>query len=368
MTDQCKNSDEPDIKNDADPSLEETLQNTSDVTKSQNPLKSKLMTIGAIAGVGAVLMTVILSGTHSHKKKTEDRPVMNQQNFDMELKENMAALKKIAKSIPVVQSTPISHPRSHTESKAMLARQNAPSSLYTADYHLTQMNNQMVKSTSSSTFAGSGSFSSFGNQQTTTSVVEAQHIAHPDVTIASGEFMHAALETAISSDLPGMVRAVVSQPVYAYTGEKPLIPAGSRLIGQYSSAVMDGQNRVMVIWNRVVLPNGISVQINSPGTGDLGIAGQGADSVDHHFFARFGQAALLSLIGAGAATMNVNPMDQYNSASEYRSAIAQSFQQSATNSLQNNQSIKNTLHVYQGAKINVFVAHDLSFFNVMRTV
>jgi type IV secretion system protein VirB10 len=104
---------------------------------------------------------------------------------------------------------------------------------------------------------------------------------------------------------------------------------------------------------------------DSPNADSLGRAGQGADSVNTHFFARFGEAALLSIIGAGASNVGVGNLDQYNSAAQYRVAIAQSFQQSAGQSLQSTLPQKPTLRIYQGAQINVFVAHDLSFYNVL---
>ena len=226
--------------------------------------------------------------------------------------------------------------------------------------------NSKINKIQQATFAGQGGNTQFANANTTTTSVQATSIPHPSFTIASGEFLHAILETAINSDLPGMVRAVVSKPAYAYTGERAIIPAGSRLIGQYTAAIAQGQNRVMVIWNRVILPSGIAVQLNSPSTDALGRAGQGADSVDVHFFARFGESALLSLMGAGAATVGVNNSHPYNSVAQYRMAIAQSFQQSAQRSLQRTLPMKPTIHVDQGANINVFVAHDLSFYHVLK--
>ena len=124
----------------------------------------------------------------------------------------------------------------------------------------------------------------------------------------------------------------------------------------------------MVIWSRIILPDGIAVQLNSPGTDSLGRAGQGADSVNTHFLARFGEAALLSIIGAGASSTGVGDGDQYNSAAQYRMAVAQSFQQSAQKSLQGTLPMKPTVHIHQGAAINVFVAHDLSFYHVLKNV
>ncbi len=260
--------------------------------------------------------------------------------------------------------TPVPQGTRATPSKDYVARQHAPTSMYSSP--ASERQTSVTASDNPSGFAGHSANARFANTATVATAVKASHLAHPAYTIANGEFLHAVLETAIDSDLPGMVRAVVSRPAYAYTGEQPIIPAGARLIGQYSSEIAQGQRRVMVIWNRMLLPNGITVQLNSPGVDALGRAGQGADSVNRHFFERFGESALLSLIGAGTATAGVNDNDQYNSASQYRMAISQSFRQSAQDSLQGSVAMKPSLHIYQGARINVFVAHDLSFYDVLK--
>ena len=124
----------------------------------------------------------------------------------------------------------------------------------------------------------------------------------------------------------------------------------------------------MIIWTRLLLPSGMTIQINSPGTDRLGTAGQSADEINTHFLSRFGESALLSLIGAGTANTGIGNQDQYNSAAAYRMAISQSFQQSAQQSLNRNLSIKPTLSINQGANINIFVAHDLSFFNAIHAM
>ncbi len=191
---------------------------------------------------------------------------------------------------------------------------------------------------------------------------DATQITHLDYTVAQGMFIPGVLETAIDSDLPGMVRAEVSHDVYAEQGNFVLIPKGSRLVGQYSSGVVQGQNRVFVAWQRLIRPDGIDIQLGSPGTDALGRAGMAGDIVQTHFFATFSQAALLSIIGAGVANVGVNPQDQQNSAAAYREAVSNSFNQSAQNNLQNTAIIKPTIHVYQGNKINVFVARDLDFY------
>ena len=179
--------------------------------------------------------------------------------------------------------------------------------------------------------------------------------------IASGNFIHAILEPATNSDLPGSLRAIVSEPVYAEDGSRVLVPRGSRLIGEYKSGMMQGQARIFIVWQRLITSEGVSVMLGSSGVDSLGVSGMGADSIDRHFWERFGTASLLSMIGAGASTIGVSGGDQDNSASSYRSAIANSFSQSAYQSLQQDGVIAPTLKTIQGKPIMVFVAKDLQF-------
>jgi len=191
-------------------------------------------------------------------------------------------------------------------------------------------------------------------------------VPHPEYTIVSGEMLHATLNVAMNSDLPGMVTATVTSPAYAYTGSLELIPKGSRLIGQYSSAILQGQSCIFIMWNRVVLPDGVSVDINSPDTDQIGEAGEPADYINRHFWSRFGESVLLSILSAAVSNVDVQANDQYNSAQSYRIAVADSLQQSAEGTLQQTISMKPTLVRYQGATINVFIAHDLSFYNLYK--
>jgi len=326
---------------------------TSKVSGNKSAKNKKATLYWILGGIIAViLITMFFSGGGS-KSKTQGLEDSN--DYHNELRQNIAKLQQDNQSI-AEEIKP-------QYSKEYVARQNAPTSIYSASMPERATSSDSVKE---ATLADKSSNATFANQGSVVSAEHAYKIPHPKYTIASGEFIHAELETAISSNLPGMVRAVITRPVYAYVGEAPLVPAGSRLIGQYSSAILQGQDQVMVIWNRIILPNGIAVNVNSPGADELGRAGQGADSVNTHFFKRFGEAVLLSVIGAGVANYGISSGDQYNSAADYRMAIAESFQQSAQASLQGTLAIKPTLHVYQGAEINVFVAHDLSFYNVLR--
>ncbi len=196
-------------------------------------------------------------------------------------------------------------------------------------------------------------------------VSQASEIPHMDYTVTQGTLISGILQTAVNSDLPGMVKANVSMDIYAASGNRILIPRGSILIGEYNSNLLMGQRRVFVVWTRLIRSDGISIRLGSPGTDSLGQSGLGADDLETHFWARFGQSSLLSIIGAGIANVGVNGQDEFNSASAYRFAIANNFQQSASSSLLGTMNIKPTIHIFQGTRINVFVNKDLSFYEVL---
>ncbi len=199
------------------------------------------------------------------------------------------------------------------------------------------------------------------------SAAAAELMPHPRWTLAQGEWIHAVLESAINSELPGSIRAIVTEPAYSYRGHTILIPRGSRVIGQYLSYQSNGSasSRLFVIWNRIITPSGISFQIESPGVDDLGRSGMAADQVDTHFFKIFAQASLLSILGGGIETVGVSGQDQANSRNQLRQMIGENFRDSAAKSLNMN-SISPTLHVNQGDSVDIFVAKDVDFFSVAK--
>jgi type IV secretion system protein VirB10 len=181
---------------------------------------------------------------------------------------------------------------------------------------------------------------------------QAGQLANPTQTIAQGTMISGVLETAIQSDLPGMVRAVVSNDVYSFDGGQLLVPKGARLIGEYKSGLVTGQTRVFVIWTRLLRPDAVSVRLASPGTDIIGRAGLGG-RVDNHFVARFGASAVLSLLTGGVAALGNNDRVVVDTGKDFKDA--------ASVALENQIRIPPTIHVNQGAPINIFVARDLDF-------
>jgi len=121
--------------------------------------------------------------------------------------------------------------------------------------------------------------------------------------VKAGTVIPAALLTAINSDLPGEMIAQVTEPVYDHvTGRTLLIPQGSRLIGQYDSQVAYGQERALIAWNRIVMPNGRSINIGSMEGADLSGASGLNDRVDSHFWQLARGIMLSTVFSVGAAS------------------------------------------------------------------
>jgi type IV secretion system protein VirB10 len=178
----------------------------------------------------------------------------------------------------------------------------------------------------------------------------------PDLStsILEGSMIQGVLETALNSDLPGYVRAIVSENVRSFDGEQILIPRGSRLVGQYRSGLAIGESRAFVIWTRLILPDGMSISLTSPTTDTLGRAGLGG-KVDRHFLQRFGSAILLSIIGAAIdAAVDEEGGQVVISSTTEAFSIAQT-------ALAANMNIPPTIKVAQGTPIRIFVARDLNF-------
>lgn len=124
-----------------------------------------------------------------------------------------------------------------------------------------------------------------------------------DWEVKAGTVIPAALLTAINSDLPGELIAQVSEPVYDHaTGRTVLIPQGARLIGQYDSQVAYGQDRTLIAWNRIVFPDGRSINIGSMSGADLTGAAGLADRVDGHFWQLAKGILLSTIFSVGAAS------------------------------------------------------------------
>lgn len=182
----------------------------------------------------------------------------------------------------------------------------------------------------------------------------ARAMTNPSTTVTEGTLIPAVLETAINTDVPGYVRAVVSQDVRSFDGKRVLVPRSSRLIGQYQAGVEQGQRRAYVVWTRLIRPDGASINIASPAVGFDGTTGLEGD-VNSHFLKRFGSGLLFSVIGGlgAVATGGVGGL-----------IVGAGAQSAANSSVQSQGQISPTIRVRAGEPIRIFTARDLDFSTV----
>ena len=196
--------------------------------------------------------------------------------------------------------------------------------------------------------------------------IAARSLDRIDALVPEGTLIPGILETAIVSDLPGQVRAVVAEDVYSFDGRRVLIPAGSRLIGTYQSEMLAGQRRIFVVWTRLMRHDGVSIRLDSIGADGLGRAGL-AGRVDNRLAERFGAAVMLSIVGgtaswlAGQGNGGARAGRSRDGADQARASIARSFAGMAGTVLDARVNLAPTLSVRQGKRIFVFVRQDLDF-------
>ena len=190
-------------------------------------------------------------------------------------------------------------------------------------------------------------------------VTRAEVIVNPGNTVVQGTMIQAVTETALDSTLPGAIRAIVSEDVHSFDGTRVLIPRGARLVGRYRSDVALAQSRVMVAWDRIILPDNQTVEISAFGGDELGRTGT-TGFVDTRFAQRFGSAALISLIGALPAAAAGQIEDE--AAAEIASDVGTDLRDSTQSVMQDYLAIRPVIHVDQGTRITVMVDRDLEIF------
>ncbi|KJS44030.1 MAG: conjugal transfer protein [Roseovarius sp. BRH_c41] len=190
-------------------------------------------------------------------------------------------------------------------------------------------------------------------------VTRAEVIVNPGNTVVQGTMIQAVTETALDSTLPGAIRAIVSEDVHSFDGTRVLIPRGARLVGRYRSDVALAQSRVMVAWDRIILPDNQTVKISAFGGDELGRTGT-TGFVDTRFAQRFGSAALISLIGALPAAAAGQIEDE--AAADIASDVGTDLRDSTQSVMQDYLAIRPVIHVDQGTRITVMVDRDLEIF------
>lgn len=176
--------------------------------------------------------------------------------------------------------------------------------------------------------------------------------------IKAGTTIPAVMITGVNSDLPGQMLAQVSSNVWdSIDGSHVLIPQGARLIGRYDSAVQYAQNRLLVVWDRLIFPDGSSLDLESMQGHDRSGSSGFKDKVDNHFGRIFGSALLMSAITAGIET--TVEVEVGTDGEIFRSEVADQLGEVATEMLRKNLNISPTIEIRAGYRFGVMVNKDI---------
>ena len=177
--------------------------------------------------------------------------------------------------------------------------------------------------------------------------------------LQAGAVIPASLITGLRSDLPGEVTAQVTEDVYdSPTGKFLLIPQGARLIGQYDAQIAFGQSRALLVWNRLIMPNGKSIVLErQPGTDSEGYAGL-EDEVDNHWGMLF-KAAILSTILSVGSEAGMSGNNNGSLAEAIQQGTSQSINQTGQQVVSRSLNIQPTITIRPGFPVRVMVTHDL---------
>ncbi|HLZ79677.1 MAG TPA: TrbI/VirB10 family protein [Sphingomonas sp.] len=180
--------------------------------------------------------------------------------------------------------------------------------------------------------------------------------ASPDM-LSAGSVIAASLITGLRSDLPGLVIAQVTERVFdSATGRILLIPQGARLIGSYDSVVAFGQRRALIVWQRILLPDGSSIRLDKvPATDPSGYAGL-ADRVDFHSWMLLKGVAISTLLGVGASLSSSGKGDLVQA---IRESTEQNVARAGDKITSRTLDIQPTITIRPGAPVRLIVQRDL---------
>ena len=194
---------------------------------------------------------------------------------------------------------------------------------------------------------------------TVATATHAQVLATRRFIIPKGNYLDCTLETAINSELPGLVTCITAFDTFGADGKVVLLERGSKLVGETRGQVAQGMSRLFIVWTEARTPTGVVVELDSPGTDELGRAGV-TGTVNNHFWGRFGAALLVTVIDG---TLQSVAQHQQTSGSTVV-LNPQGGQQVIDDILRNTINIPPTISINPGARVQVIVARDVDFRSV----
>jgi len=212
-----------------------------------------------------------------------------------------------------------------------------------------------------------GQSSALGNMLKPTVLTgsKARLLPHPDMMVTMGTMIPCTLQTAIDSQLAGFVKCVLPQDVRSTTGNVVLLDRGTTVVGEIGRGLVQGQDRVFVLWDRAETPDHAVIELSSPGTDELGRSGL-PGRVNNHWWDRFGGAILLSVIQGGLQTGSALAANSGSGGGTFFNSFQSNGSNVSDTALQATINIPPTLEKNQGDNVAIFVAKDLDFSDVYK--
>lgn len=182
------------------------------------------------------------------------------------------------------------------------------------------------------------------------------------LTLAKGTFINCILETKVDTTVPGMTSCRIPENIYSMDGRTVLVEAGSRMFGEYRGALAQGQDRVFVLWTQIHTPYSVVVDLDSPGTDPLGGAGHTGE-VDFHWWRRFGNALLFSLIDDSFNFATMKASERSDGVSYYTTS-QDSMSELIKEAMKQTGQIPPTIRINQGSRIGIFTARNIDMSSV----
>lgn len=203
---------------------------------------------------------------------------------------------------------------------------------------------------------------------TRTPSVKAGSLGDLNLSVQKGKSIDCVTSTLIDASLPGMVSCRLVTNLMSANGRVVLAEAGSEVTGEQNGNMKQGQLRLFVLWNRIYTPNGVTMQIDSPGTDALGGAGVSGE-IDNRWMARVGGALMLSTVKdifayQIAAMSSKNSGNQSNTATAAFTNTTSSGEKLSEKILESTINIPPSFYLNQGSRISIFIARDLDFSSV----
>jgi type IV secretion system protein VirB10 len=198
-----------------------------------------------------------------------------------------------------------------------------------------------------------------------TPMVEAAKLNDLNLLLPKGHTIDCGMSMRIISSLAGQASCILTSNVYSANGKVVLLPRGSEAVGEYRSGASIGQKRLFVLWTRIITPDGVVINLDSPGADELGSTGL-TGKVDSHWFERIGSAFLLSTVQDGIQYEIAEQQAKSGGSTLVLSNTAQTGDSMAQKVLESTINIPPTILKNQGDRAIIYVARDLDFSHVYK--